>query len=292
MTAEVASTPLRPPFQYFGGKQRLAAKIVALLPGHDHYVEPFFGSGAVLMAKAPTKMETVNDLDGDIVNFWRVLRDRADELTRACALTPHAREEYELSEPGGADEEIERARRTWVRLTQGRSSTLRKTGWRSYHNPKASTVGMPGYLAGYVGRIAPVAERLAHVSIECRPALEIVAKYGRHSRVLLYCDPPYLGSTRGDGGSRYGNYGCEMTRESDHMELAEALRAARAAVVLSSYHSDLYDELYDHWHQAEILTATYNGGTKSPRIEVLWSNRPLAVNATLFDAVETTEATG
>lgn len=84
---------MMPPFAYYGGKTQLAERIVATLPPHKHYVEPFAGSLAVLLAKPPTTMETVNDLDGDLMTFWRVLRDRPADLIRACALTPHSRGE-------------------------------------------------------------------------------------------------------------------------------------------------------------------------------------------------------
>src|ERR1043165_4565225 len=122
---------LRPPFAYYGGKTKLAARSAGLLPGHSHYVEPFAGSLAVLLAKDPTRLETVNDIDGDLMLFWRVLRDQPEQLARVCALTPHSRAERELARQR-PDEvpELERARRVWVCLSQGRTGTLRPTGWR------------------------------------------------------------------------------------------------------------------------------------------------------------------
>jgi DNA adenine methylase len=158
------------PFAYFGGKTRLADRIVQLLPEHDHYVEPFAGSLAVLLAKPRAKMETVNDLDGDLMTFWRVLRDQPEELRRVMALTPHSRAEHAAaSDLSGDLTDLERARRVWVLLAQGRAGTLRNTGWRYYANPAGSSIGMPGYLAGYVNRVGPAAERLAGVSLEARP---------------------------------------------------------------------------------------------------------------------------
>lgn len=129
------SSLVRPPFAYYGGKQRLASAIVSMLPPHTHYVEPFAGGLAVLLAKSPSRLETVNDNDGDLMHFWRVLRDHPAELTRACALTPHSRRELDAAlcgpaAPAGADDGIERARQTWVRIAQGRTGTLRRTGWR------------------------------------------------------------------------------------------------------------------------------------------------------------------
>jgi DNA adenine methylase len=226
---------MRPPFPYFGAKQTLADDIVALLPDHEHYVEPFCGSLSVLLAKSPARMETVNDLDQQIVTFWRVLRDQPEDLARVCALTPHSRLEYETETPDSAPDDLEAARRTWLRLTQGRGGTLRasKTGWRYYVMPRGSSIGMPGYLAGYVDRMSAAAQRLQTVSLECGPAIELVEKYGRAAETLLYIDPPYLASTRGWGN----NYQHEMKDDASHRELAEALRAARAAVVISGYPS-------------------------------------------------------
>jgi DNA adenine methylase len=273
-----------PPFAYFGGKTRLAERIIALLPAHDHYVEPFAGSLAVLLAKPRVDMETVNDLDGDLMTFWRVLRDRPEELALRMAMTPHSRAEHQAAyEP--AAEDLERARRVWVLLSQGRGGTLRRTGWRFYRDPKASTYSFPEYLAAYVNRVPACAERLAGVSLECRDALEVVEDYGRQPGVLLYCDPPYVGSTRS------ANYRLEMTADGKHREVAAALAVCKAAVVVSGYHSPLYDDLYGGWHRAELSTWTGNGirdgATKvdGNRVEVLWSNRPLGRQASLFDEV-------
>ncbi|HEV2779094.1 MAG TPA: DNA adenine methylase [Actinophytocola sp.] len=268
-----------PPFAYFGGKTRLAARIVATFPPHEHYVEPYGGSLAVLLAKPRSRMETVNDLDGDLMLFWRVLRDRPDDLIRVCALTPHARAEHlEAYTLDGADE-LERARRVWVLLSQGRGGQLLPTGWRHFVDPAGSVTGMPGYLEAYVARIAPAAARLAGVSLECQPALDIIERYGRSPNVLLYVDPPYLGSTRVSGGYRH-----EMKTEAEHRELAAALADCRAAVVLSGYDSPLYDQLYSGWPVVRIPTTTGQGGTREERTEVLWSNRQ--PEPTLFELGE------
>lgn len=271
---------MKPPFTYFGGKTAIAGQIATLLPRHEHYVEPFAGSLAVLLAKRLSMMETVNDLDGDLVNFWRVLRDRPQDLERVCALTPHARAEHQLAyEP--ATDELERARRIWVLLTQGRSGQRScRTGWRYYNDSRGSSSSMPDYLEAYTARVMPAARRLAAVSLECRPALELIAMYGRHPSTLIYADPPYLESTR-SGRGRGPSYIHEMRTEADHRQLAEALRAAAAAVVLSGYDSPLYAELYDGWHRAELRAFTGNSATPR-RTEVLWSNRPMAVPGTLW----------
>lgn len=259
------------PFPYFGGKTRLADRIAELLPPHDHYVEPFAGSLAVLLAKPRSVMETVNDLDGYLMTFWRVLRDRPAELARACALTPHARAEHEAAYQLDDLDDLELARRVWVRLTQGRSGTLRRTGWRYFRDRAGSSIGMPGYLASYVDRILDAADRLAGVSLECTDALDLITAYGQHPGTLIYADPPYLATTRGWGN----NYRVEMRQEPEHRALAEALRSSTGVVVLSGYASPLYDEdLFADWHRAELRAFTGNAVGDGRRTEVVWSNRP------------------
>ncbi|WP_244193492.1 DNA adenine methylase [Mycobacterium nebraskense] len=268
-----------PPMSYFGGKTLLADRIVALLPTHQHYVEPFAGGLAVLLAKSPSRMETVNDLDGQLMTFWRVLRERPDDLIRACALSPHSRAEHCAAfdpDPGQLGE-LETARVTWLKISQGRSGTLRKTGWRHFVDPRGSSKSMPGYLDAYIDRMAAAAERLHRVSLECLPALEIIAKYGAIPEVCLYVDPPYLGSTRTTSG-----YRVDMRDDASHAELLDTLLQARASVVLSGYASDLYDTALRTWYRVEIPTITGQGGTKQARTEVVWCNRPICT-PTLFD---------
>jgi DNA adenine methylase len=266
---------LQPPFPYFGGKTTLAPRIVDLFPAHEHYVEPFAGSLSVLLAKPRSLMETVNDLDGYLMTFWRVLRDRPEELARVCALTPHARAEYEQcrDDLDDAMDELEQARRVWVSLTQGRAGTLRKTGWRYFRDRAGSSIGMPGYLIGYVDRMIAVADRLAGVSLECQPALDVIRAYGQHAGTLIYADPPYLGAAR--AWEHTNNYRIEMRHQDEHVELAEALHACAGPVVLSGYATDLYDrELYADWDRVEMRVSAGNGIDRD-RTEVLWSNRAL-----------------
>jgi DNA adenine methylase len=266
---------ISPPLSYYGGKTKLGPRIAALLPPHQHYVEPFAGGLSVLLAKTPSKMETLNDLDGRLMTFWRILRDRPDDLQRVCAMTPHSRGEYLACSDvdlDPVDDDLELARRVWVRLTQGRGGTQKRTGWRHYLAPRGSSIGMPGYLEAYVDRMAAATERLARVSLECRPALDVVERYGAIADgVVLYVDPPYLGSTR---SSRH--YLVDMPDAGDHVELLQALNRCSAAVVLSGYDSPLYTEALAGWHR-QTFRAWTNGdaeGTRAGRDEVLWSNRP------------------
>lgn len=275
---------MKPPFAYYGGKTTLAERIVALLPEHTHYVEPFAGSLAVLLAKPRSDMETVNDLDRDLMTFWQVLRDRPAELERAMMLTPHSRAEQEGAYDLDVPDDLERARRVWVLLSQGRGSTLRKTGWRFYRDPAGSTYSMPDYLRAYADRVPPAAARLHGVSLECRDALDVIRDYGKHPNVLLYCDPPYLAASRNST-----NYRHEMAGEAQHVELAEALHSVKASVVLSGYGSQLYQDLFADWTRVEMTAWTGNGirdgatKTDGQRVEVLWSNRALDGQGDLLD---------
>lgn len=260
---------MRPPFPYYGGKSTVAAQIVDLFPPHEHYVEPFAGSLSVLLTKPVARFETANDLHGDLVTFWKVLRDRPAELARVCALTPHSRAEYVAAADLSGDD-LEVARRVWVRLSQSRSALLgRKTGWRFYIDPAGSSSSMPDYLAGYVQRFAAVADRLHGVSLECRPALEVIQAYGSSPSVCLYVDPPYLGSVR--SGAHYEH---ELRTDAEHEVLLEALLDCRAAVLLSGYASELYDTALSGWSRVEI--SSFNGNASNgARTEVVWANREI-----------------
>jgi DNA adenine methylase len=269
---------MKPPFAYYGGKVQLADRIAQLLPPHRHYVEAFAGSLAVLLAKQPSKLETVNDLDQDLMTFWRVLRDRPEDLAAAATLTPHSRAEHVAARDLDVPDDLERARRVWVLLSQGRTGTLRTTGWRFYADPAGTSTPMPGYLHGYVERMPRAAWRMRQVSLECRPALEVIADYGQHPEVCIYADPPYLGSTRAVG------YRHELGTDAQHRELAEVLRACKASVVLSGYASPLYEDLYAGWDSVTFDTFTGQGTSgDGRRTEVLWSNRSLSVTPSLFE---------
>ncbi|GAA1072278.1 DNA adenine methylase [Tsukamurella spumae] len=259
---------MRSPIPYYGSKARLADNIVSLMPEHRRYVEPYCGGLSVLLAKPQCRSEVVNDLDQSIMTFWRVLRDQPDELARVCALTPHSREERNLAKSIPADlDDIEVARRVWSALVQGRAGTLINTGWK--HSTDSGHYPIPRSMSTSVERMAEVSERLRGVSLECRPALEVIARYGGDMDTLLYVDPPYLGETR------RRNYRVEMAGARAHRELATALRECRATVILSGYESELYAELFADWHRTEFLARTEQSpiGRDGSRTEVVWSNR-------------------
>ena len=254
---------IAPPMPYSGGKQSIAERIADTFPPHHHYVEPYAGALSVLLAKKPAPIETVNDLNGDIVNFWRVLRDQPERLERLLALTPHSRAEYLATRNGFEDapDDLERARRVWVALTQSRGSMLQRSGWRFVHG--TNRFSLAAYLTGYTARVAPAAERLRRVSLECRPALDVIAAYERPD-ALIYVDPPYLGSTR-----KGGQYVHEMTSDNEHSELLAALVDSPAMVALSGYDSPLYAEALTGWHVTRMAATDMN---RSAKVECLWTN--------------------
>nr|DAT11676.1 MAG TPA: DNA adenine methylase [Caudoviricetes sp.] len=274
----MARQTLKPPFEYYGGKTHLAPRIASLLPPHDHYVEPFAGSLAVLLAKEPSRAETVNDLDGDLVTFWRVLRNRPEELERVCALTPHSVEEFVAAADRTDCDDLEAARRVFVVLTQGREHSLKPrdaSGWR--RGVKASgRVTMPRALGSQAARISAVAERMAGVSLENDDAINIIRRYGREPSVCIYADPPYLGDTRGSGGG----YGIDQKEGGFHQAFADACNEAKASVIISGYDSPLYEELFEGWHRIELTTRPTQSLDR--KMEVLWSNQPFA-GQTAFD---------
>jgi DNA adenine methylase len=273
---------MRPPTTYYGGKTRLAPLIASLLPEHRTYVEPFAGSGAVLFAKRPSPTEVLNDLDGQVVNFFQTLRDQPEALARACELTPYARAEYDACTDLDVADPVERARRWWVRTNQSiakHPGSRRGTGWAAA--PSTSSRDHPDKLMVLAARMRACAERLRPVTIECRPALEVLAKYATRADVVVYADPPYLASTRaGLDRKRLRDYDQEMAGEDDHRALAEVLQATPATVLLSGYDSPLYAELYAGWWHLEVpVTRPSSNGHGRPMAwatEVIWSNRPLA----------------
>lgn len=266
---------MRPVLRYHGGKWRLAPWIIARMPPHRIYVEPFCGAASVLLRKPRVYSEIINDLDGEVVNLFRVLRDpvTSARLVSAIALTPFAREEFDLAQgPLEAEEPLERARRLIVRSHMGFGSdsacgTPYRTGFRANGHRNGTA---PGHdWANLPAAILQVVERLRGVVVENRPALEVLRQQDR-SDALFYVDPPYLEATRQRSHRKgKGTYRHEMLLEDGHRELADALHQVKGSVILSGYPSPLYDELYAGWWREE-RQALADGARK--RTEVLWMN--------------------
>lgn len=270
------TAPSRPVLRYHGGKWRLAPWLLSFFPPHRVYVEPFGGAASVLMRKPRCFADVYNDLDGDVVNVFRVLRDpeAAAELRRIVELTPFARAEFTLAYEEATDP-VERARRTVVRAFMGFGSSSQNaghaTGFRANGNrngvhPASDWVSWPRQIERFV-------ERLAGVVVEERDALECIAQHDRED-TLVYADPPYVLATRGCARGVRQKYRRELN-DDDHRLLATVLRGVRGMVVLSGYPSALYDvELFPDWERHERRAFTDNGGTGAAvsRTEVVWLN--------------------
>lgn len=247
---------------YPGAKWGMAAQIVSLMPKHRSYLEPFFGSGAVLFNKPPSAIETVNDIDGDITNFFKVLREQPDRLAEAISLTPYSRDVYNDAHKNRGEDPFDRAYRFAIRSKMGHGfKTYQKTGFKIdvYARERSYCVGCWNRLPR---DMLEAAARLKDVQIENQPAIDIIRRFN-HDNVFIYADPPYLLDTRGGKQYRY-----EMT-EQDHVELLAALKQHKGSVILSGYPSDLYDRELKGW--SVITRKSYNQNSDQ-RTEVLWCN--------------------
>lgn len=270
MTASPKSTK-KIAFGWYGGKFSHLDWLLPLLPTATHYCEPFGGSAAVLLNRAPSPVETYNDLDSELVNFFRVLRTQREALVEAIGLTPFSREELRLAcEEVGADvSELERARRFFVRARQvrtGLAQTASEGRWA--HCLLTSRAGMAGAVSRWLGSVeglSEIVQRLLRVQIENAPAVEVIRRYDS-PETLFYCDPPYAHGTRGDAKA----YAYEMT-DNDHRELAAVLHGVSGKVALSGYDGALYAELYGDWRRVEAPPRLIHS-TKDARTEVLWTN--------------------
>jgi DNA adenine methylase len=268
------NAPTRPAIRWHGGKWLLAPWIISHFPAHKMYIEPYGGGASVLLRKAPSAAEIYNDLDGRIVNLFRVLRDpvKALELKRRLDLTLFARAEFEwsyttpvddiddahkaivLSFMGFGSDSVTRSCRTGFRAkTTGDGRALPSQAWASWHE------SIPEFV-----------DRLRPVLIEQVDAIALMKRMDSPG-VLFYADPPYVTETRssltGRSQSTHG-YKHEMN-DADHDGLIEVLQRMQGFVVLSGYASKLYDGALQGWRRLERKSLA--DGAR-PRIEVLWLN--------------------
>jgi len=268
-------------FGWYGGKYSHLDWLLPLLPATTHFCDVFGGSAAVLINRLPAPVETYNDIDSELVNFFRVLRDQKEPLVEAIGLTPFARQELALAcgpQPSNLPE-LERARRFFVRARQVRTGLAQTaSAGRWAHCLLTSRAGMAGAVSRWLGSIedlSAIAQRLLRVQIENAPALEVINRYDS-PETLFYCDPPYVHDTRGDKNA----YAHELT-DTDHRHLAQALSRVQGKVALSGYDGPLYEELYAGWHRTHAPEKMCHS-VKQARTEVLWTNYdPAALTAVL-----------
>lgn len=254
--------PKRPALRYYGGKFNLAPWIISHFPNHLNYVEPCGGAASVLLQKPRSPLETFNDLDSNVVNFFRVLRDQPDELIRKIRLTPWSREEYELSlNPSGDD--VERARRFFVALWLGMNGSSDFTD-KAKQGFKVATFDKCYPTELWFDALETIAQRFYRVQIENRPATGIIERFSNNDS-LIYFDPPYVEETR----AKNNWYGIDWNGNQLHIEAADLLRQAAGYVVVSGYACPLYTDLYERrgWQRVDKEAQTNSGGK---RIESLW----------------------
>lgn len=248
--------------KYPGAKNRIADWICDYIPPHEVYLEPYFGSGAVFLNKVPARIETLNDLDGNVVNYFRIVREQAENLAEQLEMTPYSRDEYyRACEILPEDSDLERARKFAVRCWQGFGcSNLYRNGFRSSQQRKSPHTTKEW--RSLPERLLVASERLKNAQIENLPAVEVIKRYDT-ADVFMYVDPPYLHGTRKNYLYRY-----EMM-DNEHVDLLKLLAAHPGKVLLSGYDNDLYNDMLPGWNKVQKKTQAEAG---LPRIETLWMN--------------------
>lgn len=246
--------------KYPGSKWRISDWIISHFPEHKVYCEPFFGSGAVFFNKTPSYIETINDIDGNIVNLFRVIREYPEQLARLIEATPFARDEF-LNCYEKSEDPLEQARRTLVRYHQsfGTSNSSKKS-WRNvqtYGGPRTATMWncLPG-------RFAECCERLKEAQIENIDAIQLIRRYN-DEHTLIYCDPPYLRGLR-----KRNMYHYEVSDEY-HMELLNVAKNSKSMIVISGYDNELYNRTLSGWYTDQKQTTAQMG---LRRTEKIWAN--------------------
>lgn len=262
-------------FGWYGGKYSHLSWLLPLLPTNvKAFCEPFGGSAAILLNRDPAQVETYNDIDGEVVNFFRVLRDHSDELVQAISLTPFSREEYALAcscPPPDGTSEVERARRFYIRARQTRTGLAQVASVGRWANCiGTSRAGMSGVVSRWIGgadKLEAIANRLAGVQIENRPAIDIIRIYDS-PETLIYLDPPYLHETRSDVKA----YGFEMDTAA-HENLAASANAAVGLVAISGYDAEFMATHFPEpaWRKIVGEERTIHS-SKAQRTEALWVN--------------------
>jgi DNA adenine methylase len=252
--------------KYPGSKWRIAEWIISQFPEHHSYLEPFFGSGAVLFSKAPSKIETINDLDNKVCDLFKLIRDNPDILARKVLETPYSRTEYDKSfEFNENDDLVELSRKFLIQCWQGHGFRTNgyKVGWKNdvQGREKAYAVSNWNRLPDWIMEITG---RLKNIQIENRAALELIKRF-KYKNVLIYADPPYILGTRTGKQYKY-----EMS-DQDHVELLETLLQHPGPVILSGYQNEMYDFNLKDWNKNTIQSnAEYYQGKN--RMEVIWMN--------------------
>jgi DNA adenine methylase len=243
------------------------------MPPCHSYLEPYFGSGAVFFNKEPSPIETINDIDGDVVNLFKCIRQDSNRLSALVTATPYSRREYNDTYGGSKSSDCyEQARRFLVRCWMAAGvRTGMKTGWRNDVQGREAAYALRNWYRLPIW-IEECAERLRHAQIECMPATDLIKRFN-DPKVLIYADPPYMVSTR-----MPKQYAYEMT-DNDHVELLNVLCEHKGPVILSGYDNELYNDTLNGWNKVSINTTAERG---SKRIEKLWMNFEIAIQTRIL----------
>jgi DNA adenine methylase len=268
-----ATHRVKPPFGYYGAKQKIATRIIKMMPPHNAWVEAFCGSSAITFAKKPAPIEVINDKNGEIVNLFDQLRNNCDELCRAVTLTPYAREEFLKARVlAKRASRLERARRflvTSMMTVNGTQNTRCGFSFSSSYVRQGAEARVSRW-NNLPDRLAKVAERLRHVRIENRDARELLKMFLKRPATLVYLDPPYF-------VKREHEYVIDANDEGFHKELLKLCCRARCMILLSGYDTPLYNKMLTAkagWKKRVIETHTRDTtGKDYARTEVLWLNK-------------------
>ncbi len=249
--------------KYPGSKWSIADWIISFFPEHHSYLEAFFGSGAVLFNKPRSNIETVNDLDDNVVNLFEWIKRDPEKLAHEIYWTPYSRKVYENVFAAVPGDSLQKAVNFYIRLNMGRGFRINgeKVGWKNDIQGRERAYASQDW-CNLPGKVMQAAERLRGVQIENRPAVELIQKFNLPN-VLIYLDPPYVLGTRCRKQYRY-----EMG-DNAHNDLLDVLLAHKGKVILSGYDNDLYNDRLKGWHREE--TSCYSQACKKTR-EILWMN--------------------
>lgn len=264
--------------KYPGSKWSLAEWIIRFFPKHHNYLEPFFGSGAVLFNKPRSNIETVNDLDCNVINLFECIRENPEKLAGMIYMTPYAREVYEKAYEEFPEDKFEAALKFYIRLNMGHGfrTSGERVGWKNDVQGRERSYASQDW-CNLPGKIMQAAERLRGVQIENRPAIELIKRFN-FENVLIYCDPPYMLETR--HGKQYR---CEMG-DMEHEELLKVLLQHRGPAIISGYDTELYRDILSKWERRENISYSK---VCSKKKEVLWMNfEPVNIQMTFEDFME------
>lgn len=256
---------MRAVLKYPRSKWNIAGQLAELIPPHHSYLEPYFGSGALLFNKAPSDIETVNDLDSDVTTLFRCIQKEPERLDRLVMTTPFSREEYDRQFTGQEEgmSEYEKAAGFLIKCWQGHGFRTNgyKVGWKNDVAGRERAYALWSWYR-LPEWIIEITERLRKVQIENRPAIEVMNRFN-YPEVFMYLDPPYLFGVRSGKQYKY-----EMD-DQDHYELLETVLKSKAKIMISGYESDMYNDCLKGWNKCTFRSCAEHHGTRQ---EAVWMN--------------------